>query len=390
MSDIKSEDINKFIDTFNISLGSNNYNLLELTSVGNDELKFSKILAWLFDEKAEHGYRNEFLIALFDVLKIEIERTLIEDYTVLTEYVGKESRIDICIYKPFSFLIYLENKTISGEGAEQLLREHNDMIRFKNKFQIPEKMCIPVFLTPTGIEPTTDIKNRWRTISLGELANIFLGVIGSPPYNKTEIFVRDLISWYRRMSGTQIIKFTKLDNALAKNHKYINKYYQAKLELQSRLINFVKDHIIRLEWWNDDWEIIKYNPAQIYIVKKEWTIDNEYVIWIGIENFNVESITYSSKSPANPIFYVWVKGGRMGLVEQLRDFLKHKDKKNNEILESNNSYIVKRELKKILSDDLINIKNLVGPKISDFFSHYIKYAKDFSIILNAYKQKNNL
>lgn len=382
--------IDKFIETYNKSLGLDNYNLLEITGVNNSELKFSKILAWLFDEKAAHKCTTEFLKAFLKLLPIEIENSTITDYTVLREYRGQESTIDICVYKPKAFLIYLENKTISEEGTDQLKREHYDMIQLKEKLQIPEQMCIPVFLTPSGRKSIYDKSNKWYNISFVELTNAFKGVINNIHNSRTKMFVRDFINWYHKMGESKMRKFTELDKFLVKNHENINKLFIAADSLQSLLMDFIEDNVSQSDWWNENWDIKQYSKGQVYIINKDWIIKNEHIIWIGIEYFTIERI-FNSKNPLLcPRFYVWVQGKRQELVYMLRDLLQsRKDLIGNIINKPTSSYVVKHDLDILLIEDMMNFKDIIGPKISTFFSYYAYFTEDFTNILKSYELKNN-
>lgn len=104
-------------------------NLWKLAQIGQDELKNSSVLAWLLDEKGDHGQGNEILKEflkqiIFTGNNPPLPEHCDRGYKTLVEscpFGDQESRIDIEIVGK-NFLIFIEVKVNSIENNDQLDR----------------------------------------------------------------------------------------------------------------------------------------------------------------------------------------------------------------------------------------------------------------------------
>lgn len=177
------------------------FNVLDLFNVGNDEVRHSSILAWLLTPHGSHGCGPIFLRAFLSLAGVE--EPFLDDLVgcrVRTEYSGNDSIIDVLVYKPSSFVMYVENKVFAAEGPRQVDRELADMVRFGGLVRVPRDKMFPVFLTPAGRSPTSGDPAPWHCVSYVQLARELERL--APELNaKTRYFVEDLVDQYRRWSS---------------------------------------------------------------------------------------------------------------------------------------------------------------------------------------------
>lgn len=149
------------------------FNTFRLLNIGTDEVRHSQVLAWLLNHKSEHGQENMFLRSFLEASGIPLQLEGDSNYEVFTEYSGWESIIDIVIYQPRLFLVYVENKVLANEGFEQLAREYRDMNRLGESLSVPEHNRFAVFLTPAGHPPISAGPSQWTSLSYGKLRAAF-------------------------------------------------------------------------------------------------------------------------------------------------------------------------------------------------------------------------
>ncbi len=174
----KTETMAAFLDGFRQQLTSathkRRFNVFDLTGVGGDEVRHSSILAWLLAPHGSHGGGPHFLEAFLRAAEVDglLPEELVGSH-VQTEFAGHESIIDILVYKPSSFVLYVENKIFAAEGFGQIDREFRDMERFGKVVRVPRERMFPVFLTPSGYPPTSGDPGPWHRASYVRLASEF-------------------------------------------------------------------------------------------------------------------------------------------------------------------------------------------------------------------------
>lgn len=129
------------------------FNILAVLELAGNEVRHSMVLAWLLDKNIDRqgthaqgplGF-EEFLKAL--ALPINYAEA---NYWVRREVSGDKSRIDIEVAAGSSFLIHIENKIWSGEGAEQTAREWADLNKRAISLNVPADHVHGIYLTPDG------------------------------------------------------------------------------------------------------------------------------------------------------------------------------------------------------------------------------------------------
>lgn len=176
--------------------GKVGFNVLSVLRIGPDEVRHTRVLAWLCDADAEHGLGSAFFEKLLAASGIALPADSFVGYEVYPEFSRQESIVDIAMFKMGLFLVYLENKIDAAEGFDQLGREHRDMRRVGETLCIPEGRQFAVFLTPEGRRPTTGNPEQWISISYATVAAVLGEVKSLGVGPKLNGLLEDLIETY--------------------------------------------------------------------------------------------------------------------------------------------------------------------------------------------------
>jgi hypothetical protein len=149
-------------------LRADDFNVLRIMGVIRDELCHSDILAWLLDHQATHAQGNLGFRLLLKDLNLP-EGFANNNYRVIRELAGRESRIDIVIEAEGEFIIAIENKVDSEEGEDQTKREWNDLVSRKKALKVKSEIAA-FFLTP---DETPCSSGNFKPISWQVIAEIF-------------------------------------------------------------------------------------------------------------------------------------------------------------------------------------------------------------------------
>ncbi len=177
------------------------FSVFSLLGIRADEVKHTRMLAWLLDARGEHGAGNVFLRALVELCGFDIPVRSLERYNVRREFWVAESVVDLTVYRRGEFVIYLENKVFAVEGPAQLEREFRDMHRWGAVLRVPEDRRFGIFLTPGGRKPRSGDELRWRALSYREVAQRFRGLISEVVSEKGQLLVRDWIETVAELGG---------------------------------------------------------------------------------------------------------------------------------------------------------------------------------------------
>jgi hypothetical protein len=102
-------------------------NIFRLTGPADDEVRQSRVLAWMFDGDAGLDHRDLF-ICMLRSCDTPILLDPLGGYRVRAEYTGSRSIIDIALYRRGDFVVFVENKIWAGERPRQCQDEYNDML----------------------------------------------------------------------------------------------------------------------------------------------------------------------------------------------------------------------------------------------------------------------
>jgi len=174
------------------------FNVLSICGLTKKEVQHSAIIGWLLDETETHGQGSLFFNAFMELCGCEMlngDRL----YWTRTELPGMKSIVDIAVFRKRDFLLFLENKTISGEGENQLNREYGDLQRRGDDLGVSDDRRYAVFLTPDGRAPSTGRAEDWRCISYGKLADKLVTVLPEVRDAKLKLFLNDWIQTARSL-----------------------------------------------------------------------------------------------------------------------------------------------------------------------------------------------
>jgi hypothetical protein len=157
---------------------ADDFNLLRVMGVADDEVTHSRVLAWLLDRRLDHGThaQGDLGFRLFiEALGLELGAKSVPQimsypthpYWVRCEVSGGESRVDIEIAAREQFIIHIENKIHSCEGDDQTNREWRDIERRAEELGVPGSNTHGIFLTLDGrrSENTNFVPISWRSLA---------------------------------------------------------------------------------------------------------------------------------------------------------------------------------------------------------------------------------
>ncbi|HUT34319.1 MAG TPA: PD-(D/E)XK nuclease family protein [Planctomycetota bacterium] len=180
---------------------ADDFNLLRVLKVSGDELRHSRVLAWLLDhDLMRHGtHAQEHLGFRIFLEELGLPREYAYGlYRVHREVAGDESRVDIEVASRGRFLIWIENKIWSAEGDDQTDREWQDAQRRAAQLGVPADRVHALFLTLEG----TEAKNRdFVPVSWWKMAGVFGRFAAEARPEDVKLFCRHYARVLREMSS---------------------------------------------------------------------------------------------------------------------------------------------------------------------------------------------
>jgi len=125
-----------------------------------------------------------------------------------------------------------------------------------------------------------------------------------------------------------------------------------------QLLRLLKEKIKGLKWWDElTWEVSPDKPKEAYFYKKSWMVNGETVVWIGIEEFSLQSLL--GENP-NTGIYVWTPLGKDSEILTrafVRGFLKVKNRYYDKgYKESTGKYMLYKKVWKLSPPDILEGK----------------------------------
>jgi hypothetical protein len=112
-----------------------------------DEMRLSKILAWLLDPRGTHGQGGKFLRLLFDAIEVKSETDECNRAKIQTELSIDNGRLDIVV-NMVNFRLIIENKPWAVDQQRQIQRY------FEHLEQNDRSDYAIIYLTPKGTTPS--------------------------------------------------------------------------------------------------------------------------------------------------------------------------------------------------------------------------------------------
>jgi hypothetical protein len=161
-------------------------NILKVLNLAKDEIRHSRMIAWLLDKEGSHMQGALFFEYFLNTLGLFEANYFYKEYQVERE---RPDRIDISVYSPGKFVIYIENKIDHPERDDQLDDEYLSLNKNSDDWSVPYDKRHLVFLTREGRDPVT------------------LGKDSSDPYKKSiNISYSDLVNAMRRAASSERCK----------------------------------------------------------------------------------------------------------------------------------------------------------------------------------------
>jgi len=161
--------------------------------------------------------------------------------------------------------------------------------------------------------------------------------------------------------------------------KLLNSVKILRAEL-AELLNSLEEELKERDWWSEGLIFTRSSSTGVYISTEQWTTEDRKIIWIGIENFTLETL-FGNERP--PQCYLWVAGAKekakitndLGEIfindPHLRDYYPGKS----------GSYILIKPIKKQvnISDDQLN--DLIKEEVAEFIEKAYLAIKDYKLEL---------
>ena len=272
----------------NINDNLMDFNILEITGMGNQEIKHSNILGWLFDD-SEHNL--EYLI-LFEFLKKIIEQAKqndeneeivndLQSYIYLSQkkknitIYREKDNIDLLIVDESNkIVITIENKVYASERVDGndggQLQKYKDII--DSKYNETYKKYF-VFLTIDLEEPT---RERWLKASHQMITNVIENILKTKELTtKTSIVLESYVDLLKRNGIVEDEKLKELceqiwDNADYKNALEIIHNY--KPDILDKISTYIQN---KLSNYNDIITLDDSTRSYIRFFDKSWNSEKQ-------------------------------------------------------------------------------------------------------------------
>lgn len=159
--------------------------LLAIIGRTRRELFHSAMIAWLADPGAPTGLGSAFLRQLLYEVGAEYTEEELDFVQIACEATGARQRTDLLIQGE-TFTVAIEVKVDSGEGRNQCLRMYKDYQHYPGvRF---------VFLTPSGREPSDDVKDEFTSLGFPRIAAMLVDAIRDDESYISQIGAQSLAS----------------------------------------------------------------------------------------------------------------------------------------------------------------------------------------------------
>lgn len=252
-----------------------NFNIFSALGVLRKETFQSRFLAYLLNPKEQHCQDAIFLNKFLE--RLDIPAIDLQNIQITPEYdAGAFGRMDIVITcQENNWIVVIENKIDAGEGEQQLERYSNWLKEQKYKLK---KL---IFLTPTGHESVTAIKDSYRQFSYLELAEIFEPSLNTITANVVRVVLEQYIINLKTIAGVVMSENKELLELLSKpeNIRTVLEVERQSLFMREKIAKSFARHIEKIIYD----KIQKSNSKAIWVVNSDFCDKNNptyFHIWI--------------------------------------------------------------------------------------------------------------
>jgi hypothetical protein len=175
--------------------------------------------------------------------------------------------------------------------------------------------------------------------------------------------------------------FSEVSTFLLKNWSQLEKVHNAEKNLQkeiSDLLYSLESVLSQKYWWDSEVNFFSRSINQVYISRTNWSVYNSNLIWIGVENFTIESL-FGSGLPPICFLYCLNVGDREEKRDALLDIMAQ-DGNFNKYLADKKGYVLIRQIKKYTATQYEALLNgEVLDEIADFIEAVYLKIKDYQI-----------
>lgn len=180
------------------------FNVLRLLKADRSENTQSDVLAWLLDSNERrfgtHAQGNLGLRLFLAAARIAMPSQELP-YVVRREVSSLRSRIDVEVACRGHYLIHIENKLWSNEGADQTHREWLDLCKRARLMDVPDSGVHAVFLSPAG---GPCLNTRFSNMSWLELAGVFSQFADEVVAANVRLFASHYAFWLTEIATSAI------------------------------------------------------------------------------------------------------------------------------------------------------------------------------------------
>ena len=275
------------------------FNIFEITGLGNQEIKHSNTLAWLFGDN-EHGLKYQ-ILERFLKFTLENGNNTSKRYENLEKYLKIQEKnirifresynIDLLLIDENNKLVItIENKVEADEGEEQLLKYRKFI---DDKYKDFERIYI--FLTKDGHSPKDKSEqSQWLTATYKMVGDsIEYSLKNNKLSQKANIILSSYVDLLKRRN---IVSNEKLQNLCEQIWDKYEKELQILINYKKTKIDKLYDFIINTLKNNDIPLYTKYSiktksteNMYKFIYNKTPEVareDDEYAINLGIEKYD--------------------------------------------------------------------------------------------------------
>ena len=291
-----------------------NFNILEITGMGSQEIKHSNILAWMFsnsEHNLEYKILEDFLKKIVEFNEVSEATTFLKHYIYLSEksknitIYREKDNIDLLIVDNANkVVIAIENKVYANERSDGKyggqLKNYCKIVdenykNFKNK--------IFIYLTIDGLSPESEENQKiWLNAThemIGETVEDILEKQTILP--KAEMILTSYVDLLKRRNIMEDKNLEELCKKIwDKNSKALDILFRYRTTNLDKLYDLIIDNY---NFYHDDYNDIKLDAIDKiyqYIYKQDWqksekrAIDIQIVkkptyIWIGYYHPEIQS-----------------------------------------------------------------------------------------------------
>lgn len=235
----------------NINDNAMDFNILEITGMGTQEIKHSNILSWLFDDKEhnlEYQVLNGFLKKVIELNPLMEKKDILQSYLYLSDkkrditIYREQDNIDLLIVDEANkIVIAIENKVNAIESEEQLANYKN---LINKKYKKYDKYFI--FLT-IDLEYPSEGNENWLRARHQMTTEVIKDILKTKEITlKTKIILESYIDLLKRNGIVEDKKLQELCDKIWVNKKYrdaLNILIENQSSNIERISNIITDKL---------------------------------------------------------------------------------------------------------------------------------------------------